>query len=191
MSIKYIVLSESNHYGWVGGFTTLAEAKKMLKIETETFYIFKYVHQKTKPFQMKIRFPISAPYYDGLTINEYKDEVFEEDDDYVIITPDDTCDNGSLILTHKPYTEKVNQNVVLKKETIKASELRRGDMCIVKNKIYKITAIWFEPTLTTNGLIHNCRFILYCEEDKSKIEKIYPHDFQLELDMNSYVEMEI
>ena len=43
----------------------------------------------------------------------------EEDDDYVIITPDDTCDNGSLILTHKPYIEKVNQNVVLKKETIK------------------------------------------------------------------------
>ena len=80
-------------------------------------------------------------YYDGLSINEYKEEVFEEDDDYVIITPDDTCDNGSLILTHKLYMEKVNQNVVLKKETIKASELRRNDMCIVKNKIYKITAI--------------------------------------------------
>ena len=135
MPIKYIVLSESNHYGWVGGFTTLTEAKKMLKIETETFYIFKHVNKKTKPFQMKIRYPIGAPYYDGLSINEYTEEVFEEDDDYVIITPDDTCDNGSLILTHKPYTEKVNQNVVLKKETIKASELRRADMCIVKIKI--------------------------------------------------------
>jgi hypothetical protein len=189
MPIKYIVLSETNHYGWVGGFTTLAKAKKLLKIETETYYIFKYVHKKTEPFQMKIRFPISAPYYDGLTINEYKDEVFEEDDDYVIITPDDTCDNGSLILTHKPYTEKVNQNVVLKKETIKASELRRGDMCIVKNKIYKINAIWIIPTLTTNGLHNKFRFILYCEEDKSKIERIYPHDFQLELDENSYVEI--
>jgi hypothetical protein len=191
MLTKYIVLSESNHYGWVGGFTTLAKAKKLLKIETETYYIFKYVHKKTEPFQMKIRYPIDTPYYDGLTINEYKDEVFEEDDDYVIITPDDTCDNGSLILTHKPYKEKVNQNVVLKKETIKASELRRGDMCIVKNKIYKINAIWIIPTLTTNGLHNKFRFILYCEEDKSKIERIYPHDFQLELDMNSYVEMEI
>ena len=99
MPIKYIVLSESNHYGWVGGFTTLAEAKKMLKIETETFYIFKHVHKKTEPFQMKIRYPIGE-YYDGLSINDYKEEVFEEDDDYVIITPDDTCDNGSLILTH-------------------------------------------------------------------------------------------
>ena len=48
MPIKYIVLSESNHYGWVGGFTTLKEAKKMLKIETETFYIFKHVHKKNR-----------------------------------------------------------------------------------------------------------------------------------------------
>ena len=28
MPIKYIVLSESNHYGWVGGFITLVKAKK-------------------------------------------------------------------------------------------------------------------------------------------------------------------
>ena len=183
MPIKYIVLSETNHYGWVGGFTTLKEAKKMLKIETETFYIFKHVH---KIFQMKIRYPIGE-YYDSLSINEYKEEVFEEDDDYIIITPDD---NGSLILTHKPYMEKVNQNVVLKKETIKASELKRNDMCIIQDKIYKITAIWFAPELATIGLQNNFRFILYCEEDKTKIEKIYPADFQLELDANSYVEME-
>ena len=52
---------------------------------------------------MKIRYPIGYPYYDGLSINEYKEEVFEEDDDYVIITPDDnTYDKNSLILTHKP-----------------------------------------------------------------------------------------
>ena len=138
MPIKYIVLSESNHYGWVGGFTTLTEAKKMLKIETETFYIFKYVNKKTEPFQMKIRYPIGAPYYDGLSINEYKDEVFDEDDDYVIITADDTCDNGSLILTHKPYTEKVNQNVVLKKETIKASSVPNFDLYLKLNKLEDI-----------------------------------------------------
>ena len=101
MLIKYIVLSESNHYGWVGGFTTLREAKKMLKIETETFYIFKYVHKKTEPFQMKIRYPIGE-YYDGLSINEYKEEVFAEDDDFVIITYNDTFDKDCLILTHKP-----------------------------------------------------------------------------------------
>lgn len=63
-------------------------------------------------------------------------------------------------------------------------------MCIIKNKIYKITTIWFAPTLATIRLQHNFRFILYCEEDKTKIERIYPADFQLELDANSYVEME-
>jgi hypothetical protein len=36
-------------------------------------------------------------HYDCLSINEYKEEVFEED--YIIITPDNTCDNNSLILT--------------------------------------------------------------------------------------------
>ena len=191
MEIKYIVLSESNHYGWVGGFTTLAKAKKMLKIETETFYIFKYIHKKTEPFQMKIRYPIGVPYYDGLSINEYIEEVFEEDDDYVIITPNDTCDNGSLILTHKPYMEKVNQNIVLKKETIKASELRKDDKCIVKNKIYKITDIGLISTILTNKIHNKLRFSLYCEEDKSKINTIYPKDYQLELDaIDGYVEME-
>ena len=48
--------------------------------QTEIFYIFKHIHKKTEPFQMK-------------------KEVFEEYDNYVINTPDDTCDNGSLILT--------------------------------------------------------------------------------------------
>ena len=51
MPTKYIVLSESNHYGWVGGLTTFAEAKKMLKIETETFYIFKHVKKKQNHFK--------------------------------------------------------------------------------------------------------------------------------------------
>jgi translation elongation factor P/translation initiation factor 5A len=78
---------------------------------------------------------------------------------------------------------------VLKKQTIKAIELKKGDICIVKNKIYKITAIWFTPEMTKNGLHHKFRFVLYCEDDKSKIEIIYPADFQLELDANSYVEM--
>ena len=103
MSVKYIVLSESNHYGWIGGFTTLAKAKKMLKIETEIFYIFKYNHAKKHLLRMKIRYPFNE-YYDCLSINEYIEETFEEDDDYVIITPDDTYDTydkDSLILTHK------------------------------------------------------------------------------------------
>ena len=109
MKRQHIVLSETNHYGLVGGLTTLAKAKRLLKIETETLYIFHYCYTKKEPFMMKIRYPIGE-YYDGLSINEYKEEVFAEDDDFVIITYDDTCDKDCLILTHKPYTEKVNQN---------------------------------------------------------------------------------
>ena len=108
-SIVYVEDSEllaNNHH-----YKIISKIKRM-NIEKENYIKIKniikennvdgYYHLSTKPFQMKIRYPIGAPYYDSLSINEYKEEVFEEDDDYVIITPDDTCDNGSLILTHKP-----------------------------------------------------------------------------------------
>ena len=98
---QYIVLSESNHYGWVGDLITLVKAKRLLKIETDIFYIFKYIHTKKESFIMKIRYPIGE-YYDALSINEYKEELFDHDDDYVIITYDDTCDKDCLIITHKP-----------------------------------------------------------------------------------------
>ena len=48
-------------------------------------------------------------------------------------------------------------------------------------------------TLSTISLFElndKFRFILYSEEDKTEIERIYSADFQLELDANSYVEME-
>jgi len=52
---------------------------------------------------MKIRYPIGEEYYDAFSINEYKEEIFEEDDDFVIITHDKTnLYKDSLILTHKP-----------------------------------------------------------------------------------------
>lgn len=105
MSKKYILLSESRHYGWCGDFITLAKANRLLKkeAETETFYIFSYCHEKKKPFRMKIRYPIGEEYYDTFSINEYKEEIFEEDDDFVIITHDKTnLYKNSLILTHKP-----------------------------------------------------------------------------------------
>jgi len=81
--------------------------------------------------------------------------------------------------------EKVIQNIALKK-TIEASELRKNDMCIIKNKIYKITSIWVIRSTTRYNKL--C-FILYCEEDKSKIDIIYPEILQLELDENSYVKI--
>jgi len=50
--------------------------------------------------RMKLRYPFGE-YYDSLSINEYKEEVFDEDDDFVIITYNDTCDKDCLIITHK------------------------------------------------------------------------------------------
>lgn len=84
----------------------------------------------------------------------------------------------------------IDNERIFGKETIKAIELKRGDMCIIKNKIYKITAIWFSPELTANGLLNKFRFVLYCKQDESEIEIIYPTDFEFKLDANSYVEMQ-
>lgn len=75
--------------------------------------------------------------------------------------------------------------------TKRASELRKGDICIVKDKIYKITAIWVVPTLTKNASFHKLSFVLYCDDDKSKTEKIYPNNFELEIDTNNgYIKMD-
>ena len=71
------------------------------------------------------------------------------------------------------------------KKIIKARELRKGDTCVIKDEVYKITAIWIIPTLTTNGLFHKKRFILYCENDKTKTEKIYINYFELEINTNN------
>jgi len=69
---------------------------------------------------------------------------------------------------------------------IKASELRKNDMCIIKNKIYKITSIW---TMSTTIKHKKLCFILYCEEDKSRIDIFYPEHIELELDEKSFVKM--
>lgn len=100
MKIQYIVLSETNHYGWTGSLTTLAKAKKLLKIESEVFYIFEYSQIKNKPLQLKLKYPFNI-YYDCLSINKYEEELFDEDDDFVIITYNDTFDKDCLVLTYK------------------------------------------------------------------------------------------
>ena len=84
MKKQHIVLYETNHYGWIAYLTTLAKAKRLLKIETEVYYIFKYNNIKNKSFMMKIHYPIGV-YYNALQINEYNDE----------------CNKDCLILTYK------------------------------------------------------------------------------------------
>ena len=71
--------------------------------QTEIFYIFKHIHKKTEPFQMK-------------------KEVFEEDDDHVINTPDDTCDNGSLILTLQQQLQTQQQQLQTQQQQLQRQQ---------------------------------------------------------------------
>ena len=59
---------------------------------------------------------------------------------------------------------------------IAASEIRIGDKCIVNNKIYKIISIQIAKTNKIRKLL---RFILYCEDEKIKLERMYPENFEL------------
>jgi len=74
-------------------------------------------------------------------------------------------------------------------KTIKASELKKGDKCIIKDKIYIITAIWIVPTLTEDSLIHKLRFVLYCDDDKCRVEIIYLHNALL-INENGFVKFD-
>ncbi len=84
-------------------------------------------------------------------------------------------------------TPKPKQSIY---KTKRASELRKGDICIIKNKIYRITAIWVVPTLTKNASFHKLSFVLYCDDDKSKMETIYHVSSLLIIDENGYIKMD-
>ena len=103
---EYVVFTESRHHGWFAYLTTLQKAKKLLKIEDEIFYIFKYNYTKKTPFYMKLHQPFGE-YYKCLSINEYQEYVFEKNDDYIIVTQNDKCNEENyLILTYKLDTLK-------------------------------------------------------------------------------------
>ena len=100
-SYNYVVVFESRHYGPLAYATTLTRAKRLLQIETELFYIFKY-SGKTDPFMMKLRYPLSGN-YECLSINDYMhdDRVADtdnaDDDGFITITRND--DQDGLIVT--------------------------------------------------------------------------------------------
>ena len=89
--------------------------------------------------------------------------------------------------------KRLNQPTQIPTQTIltkKASELRKGDICIIKDKVYKINAIWVVPTLIKNALFHKLNFVLYCDDDKSKIETIYHVSSLFIIDENGYIKMD-
>ena len=93
----YIVIYESRHYGQIAYETTLKESNRLLKSENEVFYIFKN-NIKTKLFNIKLNF-LFYEYYNCLSINKLPEKI-EEDNDYIIISKNETCQDGCLCLTH-------------------------------------------------------------------------------------------
>jgi len=97
---KHVVLLEAKDYGWIAYTTTFADAKKMLTINVahnmNIFYIFECNLLKQNPYAMKLKFPFSQ-HYDFRKIIIYKEEDFEENDEYIIISYDD-ADGGGICL---------------------------------------------------------------------------------------------
>ena len=93
--LKYIVISNSNHYGWNCGYITQSKASKLLKQEDIVVYIFK-IEYKNKKDIIKLNYPFNQ-HYSCLEINDInilnniikkeddKDGVDAEDDEYVEI----------------------------------------------------------------------------------------------------------
>jgi len=91
---KHIVLFESKKHGWIAYSTSEKDANRILSVNNEhnIFYIFECDLLKQYPYTMKLRAPINI-YYDCTKINNYKEEIFEENDKYITVGYD-TADGG-------------------------------------------------------------------------------------------------
>lgn len=84
---KHIVLFESKDHGWIAYSTTGSDAKRILSVNKkyDIFYIFECDLLKQYPYIMKLKSPLHKN-YDCKKINNYKEEIFEENDKYIIIS---------------------------------------------------------------------------------------------------------
>jgi len=86
---KHVVLFEAKDYGWIAYTTTFSEAKRLLTInathDTHIFYIFECDLLKQNPYTMKLQFPFSQ-HYDCKKIIIYKEEYFDEKDEYITVS---------------------------------------------------------------------------------------------------------
>jgi len=85
MKRSHLVLFESKDYGWIAYAVMRKEAERLIKINSHIFYIFEcelpYSYDNTI---IKLKTPFKK-YYETATINVYKEEVFEENEEYIII----------------------------------------------------------------------------------------------------------
>ena len=92
---KHIILFESKEYGWIAYSTTGRDAKRILSVNNKynIFYIFECDLLKEYPYIMKLKAPINK-HYNCKRINKYKEENFEENDKYIIISSKKDQDEG-------------------------------------------------------------------------------------------------
>ena len=92
---KHIVLFETKDYEWISYSTTGADAKRMLNVNKNynIFYIFECDISIQYPYTMKLKVPFYK-YYNCKIINKYKEEIFNEDDEYIIISYKDENDSS-------------------------------------------------------------------------------------------------
>jgi hypothetical protein len=84
---KHIVLFESKDYEWIAYSTTGRDAKRILSVNKKynIFYIFECDLLKQYPYTMKLKSPLDK-HYDCKRINKYKEENFEEKDEYITVS---------------------------------------------------------------------------------------------------------
>ena len=84
---KHLIMIETKMYDWIAYSTTSADAKRLVNINKNcnVFYIFECDLEKQYPYTMKLKAPLNK-YYDCKNIIKYKEENFEENDEYIIVS---------------------------------------------------------------------------------------------------------
>jgi len=92
---KHIVLFESKDHGWIAYSTTGSDAKRILSVNNkyDIFYIFECDLLKQNPYIMKLKAPLNK-HYDCKRIKKYKEENFEKNDKYIMISSKEEQDEG-------------------------------------------------------------------------------------------------
>ena len=94
---KHIVLFESKEYGWIAYSTTGADAKRILSVNKKynIFYIFECDLLKQYPYTMKLKAPLNK-HFDCKVINKYEEDIFVQDDKYIIVSYKDVDEGISF-----------------------------------------------------------------------------------------------
>ena len=98
---KHIVLFETKDYGWVAFSTTGSDAKRKLLVNKKNniFYVFECDLRQEYPYTMKLKAPLNT-HYDCKKINKYKEEFFDYDDKYIMVSTAGD-DDGSICFNVK------------------------------------------------------------------------------------------